>query len=335
MAAINSKKPIFYEALKIELEKKLSDSIQSLKIKKKVSRNNILYHYTNLNGLIGIINNQCLFSSNSAYLNDKEEFYYGHRLFKEHADKICPLKEDKEKILTDEIVKILNSKVTSYHYATCFSLEGDLLSQWRAYADDGKGISIGFDSKKIAEAFEPKASGVYIVYDEATQLKAVEKIFDVTFDFYISKLLILEKLEDKNMFQSIAEEINEIFDKYIGQFKHSSFKEEREYRFDLSIDKDINKSIELSYRVSRNNLLVPYLHLKTNYHDELERLITNDSDRSNLDKQYKIKKLPIKEIIIGPSIDYELNKKSIEGFLKKNGYGDEIEIKKSNVPYRI
>ena len=31
----------------------------------------------------------------------------------------------------------------------CFSKNGDLLSQWRAYAEDGKGFSIGFDSNYI------------------------------------------------------------------------------------------------------------------------------------------------------------------------------------------
>lgn len=31
-------------------------------------------------------------------------------------------------------------------YVCCFSREGDLLSQWRAYADDGAGFSVGFTS---------------------------------------------------------------------------------------------------------------------------------------------------------------------------------------------
>jgi len=30
-------------------------------------------------------------------------------------------------------------------YIACFSEKGDLLSQWRAYADDGEGVAIGFD----------------------------------------------------------------------------------------------------------------------------------------------------------------------------------------------
>lgn len=34
-------------------------------------------------------------------------------------------------------------------YVSCFSQDGDMLSQWRGYADDGKGLSICFDSDKL------------------------------------------------------------------------------------------------------------------------------------------------------------------------------------------
>lgn len=37
-------------------------------------------------------------------------------------------------------------------YVVCFSEKMDCLSQWRGYADDGKGISIGF-CKKMLESF--------------------------------------------------------------------------------------------------------------------------------------------------------------------------------------
>jgi len=45
------------------------------------------------------------------------------------------------------------------------------------------------------------------------------------------------------------------------------------------------------------------------------------------------RRLPIKEVIIGPSLDFEMNKLAIGDMLKKNGY-DDIIIKKSTIPYR-
>lgn len=34
-------------------------------------------------------------------------------------------------------------------YATCFSKSSDVLSQWRAYAQNGEGVAIGFDEVKL------------------------------------------------------------------------------------------------------------------------------------------------------------------------------------------
>ena len=65
---INRKNPVF-EALKLSLEKELSDLLENNSLQKTSRRNKTLYHYTNLSGLKAIVENQCFFSSNSAYLN--------------------------------------------------------------------------------------------------------------------------------------------------------------------------------------------------------------------------------------------------------------------------
>lgn len=44
-----------------------------------------------------------------------------------------------------------HSKVNPY-YATCFSSDGDLLSQWRAYADGSRGVAIGFKPSELLTA---------------------------------------------------------------------------------------------------------------------------------------------------------------------------------------
>lgn len=330
----NKKNPIF-EALKLDLEKNLEEALKSL-LQKNVKKDQILYHYTNLFGLKAIIESQCFFSSNSTYLNDKKEYYYGLDLFKDCIkDRRNEVKNNKTKLnIIDSVQRELENKRISFHYVTCFSLDGDLLSQWRAYADDGKGVAIGLDPKKMTEAFKPKANGMYIEYDIKNQKKIAEKIISICHDFYMSKMKVLKKLNEPDLYSIIAKEINEVIDKYIGQFKHSSFREEREFRFDLSIDKDYNESSEvLLYRVSRNNLLVPYLELKTEYRLEKEYREKNKMGTDDLEK-HKVKLLPITEIIIGPSTDFELNKQSIEDFLKKHNY-DDVNIISSQVPYRI
>lgn len=44
-------------------------------------------------------------------------------------------------------------------FAFCLSEEGDLLSQWRAYATDGTGIAIGFDRDALGADFGPVSFG--------------------------------------------------------------------------------------------------------------------------------------------------------------------------------
>lgn len=334
---INKKNPVF-EALKLKLEKELEDILENYSVQKPNKKNKTLYHYTTLFGLKAIVENQCFFSSNSAYLNDKKEYYYGIELFK----KCVEVKKENiegliENNLIDAIQRELENKLISYHFVTCFSLDGDLLSQWRAYADDGKGIAIGLDLKKLIDAFQPKANGMLIEYSLENQKEIVDKIINTCFNFYISEMEVLNTVNQPNLYAVIAQEINEIIDKYVGQFKHSSFSEEKEFRFDLSIDKDYNESQEIiSYRVSKNNLLVPFLELKTNYKLEKEYREKNNISTDDLEKnkKFNIKKLPITEIIIGPSIDFELNKQSIKDFLRKNNY-ENVNIIPSEVPYRI
>jgi len=320
---------------KNELDTILFD-IPELQKAKKFKRKENFYHYTNLAGLKAIVEKQCLFASNSAFLNDKEEFYFGIKLF---CDTICLLEIEKEfishKKLFETMKSLLNLK-KSNRYVTCFSSDGDLLSQWRAYADDGKGIAIGFDSKQLVEAFKIKADGLFIIYDSEVQKKISDIILRKCAKFYIEKKNQFDWGGDDAFDKFVSEEIIFFINRYVGQFKHNAFNEEKEFRFDMAIDDEINKDRELLYRVGKNNLLVPHLFLKTNYLDEKEQRSKTQQGLEELEneKQFKIKRLPINSIIIGPSMNFELNQQAIGDFLKKHGY-ENVNIKESNVPYRI
>lgn len=100
-----------------------------------------IYHYTNLSGFFNIIKNKKLWLSASNNLNDHYEVTWF--INKIHAKP--------EKVVTDKNEDLINSfwqmlNVYSHiPYICSFSKNGDLLSQWRAYADDGHGIAIGFN----------------------------------------------------------------------------------------------------------------------------------------------------------------------------------------------
>lgn len=324
------------EVLTIELQKQLNTIVEPSKVKGKT-----LFHYTDFGGLKGIIENQHLFATNSSFLNDRKEYSYGVGIFNDSALNIKKSSTSTiEKKLIDSFLELISEKNISTHYVTSFSSKGDLLSQWRAYANNGKGISIGFDAEKLAKSFEGKTENFFVKYKG--QEETANLLLKASIDFYIKNKKKIESIKGTSaseFYKIASSQILEIIDNYVGLFKDNAFSEEKEYRFELRLDKDINRNRDLLFRSGRNNLLTPYLKLMTAYREDLE-IVKNDNfsqkDIEELNRKYKIKLLPIKKIIIGPSLDSELNKKAIELLLTTNNYDlDKIVIDKSDVPYRI
>ncbi len=112
---------------------------------------NILYHYTSLDGLLGIIKDKAIWATNILYLNDASEINYSKRLL---IDQIYAYKNDilmdKESIyklkfidkLIDNINEYITDKEHSGFFVCSFSEKKDLLSQWRGYCPEGIGLSL-------------------------------------------------------------------------------------------------------------------------------------------------------------------------------------------------
>ena len=90
-----------------------------------------LYHYTSRAGLIGILTTGVLHAGHASFMNDTSETDYaisiGDRVRRELG-----IIEDRE-------------QRPQYPFFLSLSEDGDLLSQWQAYAENGSGYSICFD----------------------------------------------------------------------------------------------------------------------------------------------------------------------------------------------
>ena len=104
-----------------------------------------LYHYTDLNGFIGILQNQSLFASNIGFVNDTQELLYGKNFI---IDAFSKLKESLSDLIKPELSERVSTNLDYMglpeFFITCFSKEKDLLSLWRGYSEMGQGIAIGF-----------------------------------------------------------------------------------------------------------------------------------------------------------------------------------------------
>jgi hypothetical protein len=115
-----------------------------------------LYHYTDDNGLEGILRNQEIWATHYKCLNDTSELMSGEQ----HVEQVLPTIPD---TLSDDLERLFAKVVCERYldrprvsivetFVASFSLEADSLPQWRAYGADGHGYAIGF-------AFAPTANG--------------------------------------------------------------------------------------------------------------------------------------------------------------------------------
>lgn len=103
-----------------------------------------LYHYCDANAFMSIVKNKKLWLSSTSKMNDLNEGSMITRALHEMVSRRygeAPF----------DTVRSLSSAFKDELYACCFSSETDSTVQWMTYADSGRGLSIGFDSKKILQ----------------------------------------------------------------------------------------------------------------------------------------------------------------------------------------
>ena len=104
-----------------------------------------LYHYCSNETFCAIASSSTIRLSALTFSNDSTE---GRLLGKLLADIVSKDRNDSSKV---DYLEVIMAALTdmSPGFGFCLSKKGDLLSQWRGYADDGKGVSIGFNKTYI------------------------------------------------------------------------------------------------------------------------------------------------------------------------------------------
>lgn len=205
---------------------------------------NVLYHYCSTESFVSIISNKCIRLSSLTLSNDRKE---GELI----QDILLQIARDAN-LMPSVVARFERALRNSYEFfdglGFCLSENGDLLSQWRGYADDGKGLSIGFNRKYLKalserrkEADTPSYHLCKLVYDKRGQRRIAEKHFeklrplinDGAFRNPTGTLLAptdgdeRERIEKSTRaaYFAIALAMLQMF-----EIKHPAFKEEREWR---------------------------------------------------------------------------------------------------------
>lgn len=113
------------------------------------------YHYSRMSTVEEILRSRCIWATEISFLNDTTELHHARNLMRAAlAKQQPPLIVGQDYWLTK--LKLLERIPHILAFITAFSTEDDRLSQWRAYADDGAGVAMGFD---LAFASPPTVEG--------------------------------------------------------------------------------------------------------------------------------------------------------------------------------
>lgn len=283
-----------------------------------------VYHYTNLTGMLGIIQSQAFWASHISYMNDAEEYKNGIKLCCELIDQRLktPSLTVQQTLCLTKIKELVSTNIHDT-YVVSFTTDGDLLSQWRGYSNNDVGVALGFKLNHLVRHHKKHINGRFflskVIYDDTVKRDIVSEVLDIAMQ---SVLVLSAKWPLNDIGHEVASLIMETVRWFLPLFKHGTFSEEREWRHVHVSYPDSRYIYPTSYRV-HGDILLPYIELQL--HDLIgptARLIERPS-------------LPLSFVHVGPSPNSHLTRHSIIHFLSNHGYyNPEVMVQLSDIPFR-
>ncbi len=272
----------------------------------------ILYHYTSLNGLLGIVKAKTLWMSDIHYLNDTEELRQFANFI---AVDIMRRKERGEpniRVLEQFRNWLLDRSASGpMMFVGSFTENGNLLSQWRGYCPYGKGVSIGFEPSRLIETAGGASFSIgRCIYERDEQERLAQRVVDCIACMstnYVQPTDAVEHQSHHGLFLSVEPLLLRV----AALVKHPSFKEECEWRL---VSPAHNNYVEpaIAYREGQSSL-IPYLEMP---------LPINSNGA-----------IAIRRTVVGPTPNPSLSLDAISKYLSKQGVAPN-EVWNSMVPYR-
>lgn len=234
-----------------------------------------LFHYCTTATFLNIIQNKSIWLSSLLASNDTQEGKWLSVVLRGFADS-SGLSDFEIEALADRFRWV--ESITDC-LGFCLSSEGDMLSQWRGYANDATGVAVGFkrsllDALSTEPGYPTRRRLHQVIYDAGEQRDLLASRFPN----------IKEKIEDGGLFRptflgfdrtrySSWEEADAAYPKkalflnsaiLLGLLdilyvtKNPAFAEEKEWRFIT----DVNTTYEsCEFRV-RGNAIIPYMQIE-------------------------------------------------------------------------
>lgn len=269
----------------------------------------VLYHYCSTSSFVSIISSRSIWLSSLNLSNDTME----GKLVAETLKGLASRDDLDQEIISTMQKSIAISEKSFHGLGFCLSEKGDLLSQWRGYAVDGTGFSIGFSKQYFLTLLDSldelkSFSLEKVLYNAKDHEKAIRPTYNkvkemvdngVSPDWYAT-------------IEGLPETPNSLFLNLFAlsfrlyTLKTVAFREEKEWRL-------------ISH-------LVTSLDLSCDFHSLYDRIVPHKVLNLNM-----VKDEPIVEVIIGPK--NLTPSEVVETLLKKHGFSD-VKISRSSATYR-
>lgn len=185
----------------------------------------VLYHYCSTQTLLSILECGRIRFSDINMMNDPQEWSYCYKIFERAANLLLEKVPEHESLegldkkFLDHVDAYLSPKQFNSHpVISCFSKKPDVLSQWRGYADNAQGWSIGFNARAIAAM---PISLLEVVYDPSQQ--------DAEVTNFLAAMYLVWRKKGGNFRDAVGKDAA-LFSSFIHAYKHPSFQEEHEVR---------------------------------------------------------------------------------------------------------
>ncbi|MGH8565602.1 MAG: DUF2971 domain-containing protein [Gammaproteobacteria bacterium] len=182
------------------------------------SEDEVIYHYCSVDSFLAICTSKRLRFSDLFTMNDFMEMRWGYHMWERAAGAVIGSGEVDKGLIDDIDAVISDSTLRALPLASCFSRDGDVLSQWRAYADDGAGYALGFKASVIAAM---AVHALRVEYDPEQQMAEIKTL--------IHAIREVESAEQQPRSPDFVETCARLtFD--LAAFKNPAFSEEEEIR---------------------------------------------------------------------------------------------------------
>lgn len=275
-----------------------------------------LFHYTTSKGLLGMLEGDAVWATNLWYMSDYSELTYAEDIISQVAGEILE-KEESEIARTalERIVEPDNPFRGLYDvYAFCLFEDPNELGIWRAYADDGAGYSVGFETRLMAQE---QLSLVPVIYDREKQIDIIRNIVEDGCEVLEEYGSLDGLTKGESFLQKFESFARNTLAPFLLAFKDNAFEAESEWR---AVYQTMNIAdmpelglADIEFRASPSGVL-PYVELEIGGDDE---------------------PLPISSIRLGPQVSPGLQKDAISTLLQMERTDSHmIEINESEIPLR-